>query len=234
MFLQVTFPYIKLSFLFYQKSKFHHHWVTSFLFSLIVSTYAAALSLHFLFHAGMGLPSTPFPPAHKHTHFKAHKAVPCLWEQRLCLHWFKSRITMPRTGIRKNRKGAQANIPAFGLKPLLPEHKPHVCHAIASGWPRRPTSPTLYFSCTKPIIKSINNWAFFPPVLLNLFLLYISSEMKGRHAGGSVESAGAKRKEWRKKRRNENSSVALCLSFWATGVHVRVIIQLRVFQQWAS
>lgn len=110
----------------------------------------------------------------------------------------------------EKQKRAQANILAFGLKLLLPAHKPRVCHAIASGWPRRPTSPTLYFSCTKPIIKSINNWAFFP-VLLNLFLLYISSEMKGRHAGrGGVESARGKRKEWRKKGEMETAQFAVC------------------------
>lgn len=59
-----------------------------------------------------------------------------------------------------------------------------------------PFSPTLYFSCTKPIIKSINNWVFFffpSSLLLNLFLLYISSEMKGRHAGSSAETRRGKR-----------------------------------------
>lgn len=36
-------------------------------------------------------------------------------------------------GEKKTEKRAQANILVFGLKPLLPEHKPRVCHAIASG-----------------------------------------------------------------------------------------------------
>lgn len=33
----------------------------------------------------------------------------------------------------EGKERAQANILVFGLKPLLPEHKPCVCHAIASG-----------------------------------------------------------------------------------------------------
>lgn len=33
----------------------------------------------------------------------------------------------------EGKERAQANILVFGLKPLLPEHKPRVCHAIASG-----------------------------------------------------------------------------------------------------
>ena len=36
-------------------------------------------------------------------------------------------------GYLEKQKRAQVNIPAFGLKLLLPARKPRVCHAIASG-----------------------------------------------------------------------------------------------------
>lgn len=51
---------------------------------------------------------------------------------------------MPQMGI-WGEKRAHGNISAFGLKPLLPARKLRVCHAIASGWPRRPTSPLTLF-----------------------------------------------------------------------------------------
>lgn len=110
----------------------------------------------------------------------------------------------------EGKERAQANILVFGLKPLLPERKPCVCHAIASGWPHRPFSPILYFSCTKPIIKSINNWVFFPPpsLLLNLFLLYISSEMKGKHAGSGTGTRRARERAVIREREKKTAQFA--------------------------
>lgn len=109
----------------------------------------------------------------------------------------------------KKLKRTQANIPAFGLKPLLPACKPGVCHAIASGWPLRPTSPPLYFSCTKPIIKSINNWAFSSPFksFSPLYILWDEGEACRRRQCG--ECSG-KKKKLKEKRRNTNSTVTLC------------------------
>lgn len=41
--------------------------------------------------------------------------VPCLRGERLCLHWFKIAITIPRAGVwGHGERGARASIPAFG------------------------------------------------------------------------------------------------------------------------
>lgn len=89
---------------FYQKSKFNHQSVSSFLFfwldclNLCGRTLdSLSISSYFILKCAPH-PTSPFL-LHTITHFQARKAVPCLWEERLCLHWFKSRITMPRTGI---------------------------------------------------------------------------------------------------------------------------------------
>ncbi len=108
--LHVTYTHInliKLSFCFYQKVKFTHHWVTPFNFWIWLSQTMWSHSLTELFHpiSSWSEPPSPFL-LHTNTHFQTHKPMPCLWEERLCLHWFKSRITMPWTGIWKNRKGS--------------------------------------------------------------------------------------------------------------------------------